>query len=450
MIGNSFLPNAQASSQADGQNTFTHTLRVNTKARKMLLSLQKLVAFLFLLPALLVSLNTVAQEAEAEESEAPEKEKNLRIVPLPVVASNPTMGFIYGVAPGFNWFMGDRETTSQSTALASLVHTTNDQLHFMFRSTSFLDGDKWNLMTDLRVLLTSQPTWGLGSGAQETRTPIVGSDFEISDRTYADPEQMLAFNYVRFWQTVLRRHEDSRLFYGVGLHLDFYSSIDDKLLDLESDPPAITHHYAHSQLKGFDPEGYTMNGLSANIIYDSRDNVANPYSGRYAFASFRGNPTFLGSDQSSSLLWLEYRDYFNLSQERPRHMIGVWSFASFLTSGEAPFLALPGSGWDMFGRASRPFTQGRFRGEDLAYLEVEYRFPLLRDNDLLGGVIFANTATTSSRTADINLFQYMNVAYGAGLRIMIDKVSRVNICMDYGWSPGSGAQGFFLGLNEVF
>jgi hypothetical protein len=412
-----------------------------------------LSSFLLRLPALLAAMficaSVGAQDDATDSTEVPEK--NLRIVPLPVIASNPTMGFIYGVAPGFNWFMGPKETTSQSTALASLVYTTNQQLHFMIRSTSFLKDDKWNLMTDFRVLLTSQPTWGLGSGAQDTRTPYINDDsFEISDRKYADPEQMMAFDYVRFWQTVLRRHQDTRLFYGAGLHLDFYSNIDDKLLDLESDPAKITHHYAHSVQKGFDPEGYTMNGLSANVIYDGRDNVANAYDGRYAFASFRANPEFLGSDQSSTLLWLEYRDYFNLSESRPRHLIGFWTFGSFLTSGEAPYLGLPGSGWDMFGRASRPFTQGRFRGEDLAYFELEYRFPLMRENDLLGGVIFANTVTTSNRDAGIDLFQYMNVAYGAGLRIMIDKVSRVNICMDYGFSPGSGAQGFFLGLNEVF
>lgn len=406
----------------------------------------------FLLPLLsLFTLFLISQASHAQEAnDTPEKEKNLRIVPLPVVASNPTMGFIYGVAPGGNWFMGDRTQTSQSTALASLVHTTNDQLHFMFRSTAFTNGDKWNLMTDLRVLLTSQPTWGLGSGAQDSRKPLVNDDFEISDRVYADPEQMMAFDYIRFWQTVLRRHGDTRLFYGLGLHLDFYRNINDKLLDLESDPPAITHHYAHSIEKGFDPESYTMNGLSANIIYDSRDNVANPYSGRYAFAKFRANPEFMGSDQVSSLLWLEYRDYFSLSESRPRHLIGFWSFAWFLTGGEAPFLGLPGSGWDMFGRASRPFTQGRFRGEDLAYFELEYRFPISRNSDRFGGVVFANTATASHRDADIGLFQYMNFAYGAGLRVMIDKVSRVNICFDYGWAPGSGAQGFFLGLNEVF
>ncbi len=336
--------------------------------------------------------------------------------------------------------MGPEETTSQSTALASLVYTTKNQLHFMIRSTSFLKDDRWNLMTDFRVMRTSQPTWGLGSGYQESRTSYISDEtLVISDRTHADPEQMMAFDYVRFWQTVLRRHQDTRLFYGLGLHLDFYSNIDCKLLDPESEPLKITHRYAHSIEKGFDPLGYAMNGLSANIIYDGRNNVANAYSGRYAFASFRANPEFLGSDKSPALLWIEYRNYFSLSAERPRHLIGLWAYDSFLTSGEVPYLALPAAGWDMFARSNPPFTQGRFRGEDFACFELEYRFLLMRENDLLGGLVFANTATSSSRSANIDLFQYMSVAYGAGLRIMIDKVSRVNVCLDYGFSPGGGA-----------
>jgi hypothetical protein len=45
----------------------------------------------------------------------------------------------------------------------------------------------------------------------------------------------------------------------------------------------------------------------------------------------------------------------------------------------------------MFGRSGRPYTQGRFRGEDLIYTELEWRFPLTSaEKDRLGAMLFVN------------------------------------------------------------
>jgi len=115
---------------------------------------------------------------------------------------------------------------------------------------------------------------------------------------------------------------------------------------------------------------------------------------------------------------------------------------------------LPAVGWDQFGRSGRAYTQGRFRGIDVVYGEVEYRFPLQKKKETFGGVIFANGTTASNRNDfaevdDIKLFEYIDYAYGAGLRIMIDKKSRANLSIDYAIGK-YGSQGFYLGINEVF
>lgn len=137
------------------------------------------------------------------------------------------------------------------------------------------------------------------------------------------------------------------------------------------------------------------------------------------------------------------------NKARPRHMIGFWTYGWFVTSGDVPYLDLPAVGWDQFGRSGRAYTQGRFRGEDLWYGETEYRFPLQKENETFGGVVFINATSASSRLNDIDLFQYVDLAYGAGLRIMINKKSRTNLNLDFAWGK-YGAQGFYLGLNEVF
>ncbi len=374
----------------------------------------------------------------------------VKFIPLPVIGANPTSGVMLGLAPGATWFMGNPENTSISSALGSIIYTTNKQWIFTAKGNTFLAGDRWNLLTDIRYFITSQPTYGLGSGPQSAK-PIADGFENFSDNPYApiSTAQMMAFNYIRFHQTVMKRYKESRFFGGLGYHLDYHYSIDDKVLDLNSTPQTLTSHYVYNTQKGISVEEYLLSGISLNALYDSRDNAVNPYKGRYAFANIHINPEFLGSAKSSTVLWLEYRDYLHLSKDRPRHLIGLWTYGWFVTSGKVPYMDLPAVGWDQFGRSGRAYTQGRFRGEDVIYSELEYRVPLQKEKETFGAVVFVNGTTASSRLGGINLFDYINVGYGAGLRVMIDKKARTNLNLDYAFGD-YGAQGFYLGLNEVF
>jgi hypothetical protein len=377
------------------------------------------------------------------------KEKKVDIAFLPVIAANPTVGVLFGVLPGLNWNMGTEADTRNSTGLIGLYYTTNNQLFTSFRSNAFTKGDGFNLLTDIRFNLNSQPTYGLGSDIN--RPTIVGGDDEVSDNPYDKvPEnEMMAFNNFRFYQTVQKRHKKTNLFYGIGYHLDIFWDINDKQLDLSANPQQITHHYRYQTLKGLSTEKYTQSGLSANVTYDSRDNVVNPYTGQLAAISWRAFPEFLGSTTSASQLWVEYRKYFNLVKSRPRNVLAFWTYGWFVTSGTSPYMALPAIGWDMFARSGRPYTQGRIRGEDLVYGEAEWRFPLQRTKNKWGGVLFVNTSTASSRTENVDIFKNFVFGYGGGLRFMINEKKRVNLGLDYGFGA-HGAQGLFVNLNEYF
>jgi outer membrane protein assembly factor BamA len=383
-------------------------------------------------------------EGDAKEK----KEKKVDINILPVVAANPTVGVLFGVLPGVNWNMGTEADTRNSTALIGIYYTTNEQLFASLRSNAFTKGDGYNLLTDIRFNLNSQPTYGLGSIVD--RSEIVGSDEPASDNYGAyTGQQMMAFNNFRFYETVQKRHKETNLFYGIGYHLDIFWAIDDKKLDLDTVPQKVTQHYRYQTLKGMDTERYTQSGLSANVTLDSRDNVVNPYVGQLAAISWRAFPEFLGSTVDASQLWVEYRTYINLKKDRPRNLLALWTHGWFVTSGTSPYLALPAIGWDMFARSGRPYTQGRIRGEDMVYAEAEWRFPLQREKDKWGGVLFCNATTASSRTEDINLFDNVVPGYGAGLRFLINEKKRVNLGLDYGFGV-NGAQGLFVNLNEYF
>ena len=375
----------------------------------------------------------------------------LYLTPLPVLASNPAFGFMYGAAASGGIFLGEPSVTNMSNAVVTATYTTKKQLMFTLKSNVYTNNNNWFLIGDWRLFFSSQPTFGLGTGPQ-SEILVTDNGFELGDYNDGVLEgELMEFDLIRFHQTALKQVKPS-FYLGIGYHLDIHSNINDQLLDPDADPPVITNHFAYSVLHGFDPKGYTTSGLSVNIVYDSRDNVANPYSGRYAFASFRSIPKFLGSDKNASTLWLEYRDYFNLSKETPRHLIAFWSYLNITTSGTLPYMSLPAVGWDQMGRSGRAYPQGRWRGNNMYYAEVEYRVPvpLVKKNpDLLGAVVFANATSASSEDLDVKLFEYIKPAAGLGLRVMIQKKSRTNLTIDYGWGA-DGAGAFYLNLNETF
>jgi hypothetical protein len=399
----------------------------------------------FSLLGLLFNFQTQAQDSIPTTKPA---KRYFKFIPLPVIGASPTTGFMFGIAPGAYWLMGDESNTKISSALGSLVYTENKQLLITAKANTFFKENKWNMLTDIRYFITSQPTYGLGTGPQSAK-PVANGFAEYSDNPYApiSSAQMMAFNYLRIHNT-LAKSVGKSTYVGLGYHLDYHYAINDKLLNLDTLPNKITSHYAYQTFNGMNAQQYVTSGISVNAIYDSRDNQVNPYKGRYAFASVRMNPTFIGSEQNSMHIWLESREYLHLSKERPRHLIGFWNYAWFAV-GKVPYLDLPALGWDMFGRSGRAYTQGRFRGEQVIYNEIEYRFPLQREKETFGAVLFVNGTTATNFNANINVFNYYDIAYGGGLRIMINKKSRVNLSLDYAFGQ-YGAQGFYLGLNEVF
>ena len=392
-------------------------------------------------------------QTEEHESKKEVKQGKLYFIPLPALGYNPVTGFMFGVAAAGSMSIGDPADTRLSSGMFTATYTTKEQLLITLKTTIYTKQDQWILMGDKRLFLSSQPTYGLGTGPQsEILLTEDGENFELGDYLDGvDEGELMEFNLFRFHETALRKIRPG-LYIGVGYHFDTYWNIQDQLLDQESDPPYITNHYAYSTVHDFDPEGYTLSGPSINAIFDTRDNINYPYTGRYAFLQFRVLPTWLGSDQSASSLWLEYRNYFGLSKKVPRNLIAIWSYLNLTTSGRLPYMGLPSLGWDQFGKSGRAYPQGRFRGENLFYLEAEYRFRLpisKKHPERFGGVVFANATTASATDLDVKLFQYFKPGTGVGLRFMLNEATRSNIAFDYGiGADGKGA--FYFNINEYF
>ncbi|MHA7129335.1 BamA/TamA family outer membrane protein [Algoriphagus namhaensis] len=372
----------------------------------------------------------------------PNRFNDFRLVPLPAIGSNPANGWLFGLAPSATWRMGDPSTTHLSNFVGNILYTTKNQWIFSSRSTIFLNEDRWILVGDWRYFITSQPTFGLGSSTPNEPTENPAQQGVLYG------EQQMDFSWVRFYESILKRVGDSKFYLGVGYHLDVYSKIEN-FIDSELPTELRFSHDYYNETNGFNTERYSISGLSFNAVMENRDVAVSPYERNFGLISYRVNPEFLGSAQSSTTLTLDYRHYFPLNPKRKRHLIGLWGFGNFLVSGKLPYMALPSIGYDMFGRTGRGYAQGRFRGESMLYSEVEYRFPLQQSKDVFGGTVFVNAASFSSRGVNETLLSQINPGYGVGLRVMINKENRTTISADYGFGQ-SGNSGFYLNINESF
>lgn len=255
------------------------------------------------------------------------------------------------------------------------------------------------------------------------------------------------FNFIRFHQSVGYKIKED-MYLGLGYNFDGYSKIVDKKLRLEPGDSLLTSHYLYSQKYGFDLEKYSTSVLFANFVIDKRDNMISPYTGYFLSLGYRGAYRFTGNKSKAELFQMEWRSFHSLSPKNPAHLLAFWVMGNFSPEGGLPYMDLPASGYDQRSRSARGYTQGTFRGKDYVYTEAEYRFPISRCGVIVGGVLFVNATTANNQALDLQLMESIQYGYGLGLRVMVDKASRTNLTLDYGF--GNNSRGFYLAVSETF
>ena len=279
--------------------------------------------------------------------------KNLSL--LPIVGYSPANGFVIGGAVSITEYLGDPKTTDLSSTLMNASFTTKEQILLNLRFDVFTKENKWYISGDNRLLFFAQPTYGLGIYGLQNQT----YNFDLNGSTVSktDSEQPMRFNYIRLYET-FSKHVYKKWYAGLGLMFDIDFNIKDQALKLDTPNQRITSNYFYSKAKGFDTAHYSANGLSFQLINDSRDNPVNPYKGAYLNVAFRVNPVALGSTQSSTMLYYDFRKYFGVSSRTPRNVLAFWVWGTMVTSGSVPYLALPSITWDTYNRSGRGYIQG--------------------------------------------------------------------------------------------
>ncbi len=345
---------------------------------------------------------------------------------VPTISSKPSTGLALGVLAHGAFFLGDPATTGISSAAIGANVTTRKQASLTARLNTFTRDNAFNIQGDNRFLWTSQDTFGLGLQTEDSDAINARFDhFRVSEILY------MAFR--------------PGLYAGAGLHVNIHRDIGPgKDADEEWDS---SPYVEYSRRYGFPLDGQASNGPALSLLLDTRDSVINASRGWMAGVTYRPYFAAFGSDSAWQQLLLDVRTYRQLKADG-RHTLAMWAYGDFVVGGVAPYFALPSTGNDTYGRAGRGYVEGRFRGDRLAYGELEYRGTLMA-NGLLGVVAFLNATSVSNRETGESLFDDLAPGGGAGLRVRFNKRSKTNICIDLGWGRG-GSRGLYLGLQEAF
>lgn len=343
----------------------------------------------------------------------------------PTIGSKPSTGFTGGLSGNAAFFAGDPSTTHISTVTGGTKVSQLGQVLFAGRAAWFTADDAWFISAEGRMSWTSQSTYALGTNAPLTS----GTNSRL--------------DVMKFYETAYRRVAPG-LFVGGGLNVSSHFNIRPGTTSPDGWNQAAFVSY--NEKYGFASDHQASSGLNVGARYDTRDNGINPYGGMLASATYRTFfAHFLGGDSTWQQLSLDARTYWKLTSNG-RQKLAVWFLGDMVTGGTAPFWDLPSTSMD--GRSARGYGEGRFRGEQLLYWEAEYR-AALTSNGLLGAVVFANVTTIGSSETGERLFQSYAPAAGFGLRVLLNKRSRTNLCADWGWGK-DGSRGFYLAIQETF
>lgn len=336
---------------------------------------------------------------------------------VPAVGYTLQTGFAIVLAANTVFYTEKNDHSKMSAVVASLTYSQYNQVILPVSADIWTEGGKYNVLSDFRYMSYPSKTFGLG------------------DTTKNSDGYGIDFNYLKLHQSVLRKIS-SDLYGGLGYYLDLLWNVEEKDL-----PPGTVTDFQKYGLH----DSETASGICFQILFDSRANQVNSTNGVYASIRHRVNSELVGSTSSWQATTIDLRKYVKFPAGS-KNVLAVWNYNWFTMAGKAPYLLLPSIGWDDNFNTGRGYIQGRYRANNMSYLEFEYRFNLLR-NGLIGAVVFSNLQTYSSQFS--GLYNRLIPGGGLGLRLKVNKNSQTNLCFDYGFGE-DGSRGFFINLGEVF
>jgi len=343
------------------------------------------------------------------------KKSDHGIVGAPFVQYAPETGFAFGAA-GLYYF-----------------HFSNDSSEGKVNRTSSISfggnyTQKHQLSTGMDYSLNFlHDQYYIYGGFDYKRYPF--KFFGIGDHNPKDPID----TYTPFWwggdllitKNITRRQTDEGLNIGIATLFrkdEIVSSTPGEILDTGNIPGK---------------KGGTSVGVGIITVYDTRDNVFSTLDGQYIdFRTMFYSKAF-GSTYNFIKLTLDTREFIPAFTG---HVIALQGLLT-LTNGGEPFYTMAQLGGE---NNMRGYFQGRFRDNDMAVLQGEYRLPVFWRFGLVG---FADIGEVAGTLREFS-FPGIKWSAGGGIRFLFSKTEHIVVCFDVGFGNDCSAVYFYV--KEAF
>lgn len=366
---------------------------------------------------------------------------------FPAISYSPETKLTLGVIglKYFDFTKGDPNTPlSQLEFLA--VYTTAKQTLVESRWEFFTSKKKWRTRGEALFNHYADRNYGVGNDA--AMRLATQTDREVDTVNYL----LFKSDRIKFSPAVLRK-VGKGLYFGLQFDLERmynYKAIPDTYKFLNADSNRILDL----------PVAGLRAGGGIQALYDTRDFVANPLHGSLVEMNLLHYHKWFGADFEYVRFMLDARHYLNTFANQTFAMRGFLS----LQGGDDP-IPMRGLSRTNGHKFVRGYFRGTYQDNDMAAFELEYRMPFWQEgNDSklwqvwrrLGAVAFISGAQAFHTANEFELNQF-NLAAGAGLRILFNKSTRVNLRIDYAFglrkeSDGLGKRqrGLYFFLAEAF
>jgi len=331
----------------------------------------------------------------------------------PYVKYAPETGFVGGLVGLYYFHIGDAsgQHTRPSDLSSGVMYSQKHQYSIGVNYDLYTPGDDYHLNGGLHYQRIPLDFFGVGNYGP--RDPI---------DNYTPIRRGTEFTFTK---NVIRSEQGEGL--NVGVEGEFRN---DAVLNSDSSGMIAMGNVPGSN-------GGFSSGAGVIALYDTRDNKYSTQDGQYNDIEAIYYGRTLWSDFTFSRYTVDLRRFYPVAENQTI----AAQFYGVLANGNEPFYMLSGLGGDS---KLRGYYLSRFRDNDLALLQTEYRFPIVWR---FGGVVFAGAGEVGHQVSDFTLAG-LHPSVGVGLRLLVGPAEHLNARVDYG--IGSDSKQIYFSILEAF
>jgi outer membrane protein assembly factor BamA len=330
------------------------------------------------------------------------------VLVLPIIARSIETGWSFGVAGSSTFHLNASDTSSRTSNVQALaLYTTRQQFVVAINGSIYFPGERFIINHQISYSSFPDKFWGLGKTAPDSSKE--------------------SYKFKQYYVYLHPQHLVGRSLF-LGLVYEFQ-----RVFDTQYEPGGI---FDKENIQG--RNGYHVSGMGLSFTYDTRNNAFSPDRGTMMQIYFDHFAPFLGSDYQYTNFVLDFRQFIRL---RHQQILALQEYG-FFTSGTVPLRSLAALGG---ANSMRGYYQGRFRDNNMAVIQAEFRTPLFWR---FGAVAFGDIGNVASTAGQLN-FVDLKYSYGGGLRLAMNKAEKLNLRADFGINA-KGTGGFYLQLGEAF